>query len=113
MLDYQVSLTETQHGFYIDAGSRHETDPDTSNSFEGENIPSISCFPGGQWMISSSSDKTAQQWYLKAGKGIEEACGVCERSPYAVVSRNGQWVATAGGDFDRAELKACGDCQNI
>ncbi|KAG2743618.1 hypothetical protein P692DRAFT_20838293 [Suillus brevipes Sb2] len=66
-------------------------------------------FPDGQQMISGSGDKTTRQWDLKAGKKIEKA-RVCEHGVYAVaVSRDGRWVTTGGGDFDRAELKVCVD----
>ncbi|KAG1737356.1 hypothetical protein EDD22DRAFT_342942 [Suillus occidentalis] len=74
----------------------------------GEGIPSLSYFPDGQRMISGSFDKTARQWDVKAGKEIEEVRGDCKEMVYAVaVSRNGQWVATGGGDVGRAELKVC------
>ncbi|KAG1762204.1 WD40-repeat-containing domain protein [Suillus occidentalis] len=74
----------------------------------GDWIESISYFPDGQRMISGSDDTTTRQWDLKMGKEIEEARGVCEGRVYGVaVSRNGRWVATGGGDLDRAELKAC------
>jgi WD40 repeat protein len=59
-------------------------------------------------MISGSHDKTTRQWDLKRGKEIEEARGVCEGYVCAVaVSRNGRWVATGGGEVNRAELKVC------
>ncbi|KIK33107.1 hypothetical protein CY34DRAFT_100201, partial [Suillus luteus UH-Slu-Lm8-n1] len=73
-------------------------------------IWSMSYFPDGQRMISGSSDKTARQWDLKAGKEIEEARSVCEGRVWAVaVSRDGRWVATGGGDWNpvAAELKVC------
>ncbi|KAG2745734.1 WD40 repeat-like protein [Suillus brevipes Sb2] len=73
-------------------------------------IGSISYFPDGQRMISGSDDKTARQWDLKTGKEIEEVRGVCEENVWAVaVSRNGQWVATGGGDWNTKdpELRAC------
>jgi WD40 repeat protein len=75
---------------------------------QGRVIESIYYFPDGQRMISGSGDKTARQWDLQAGKEIEEARGVCERSVQAVaVSTNSRWVATGGGDWDMkdAELK--------
>ncbi|KIK32054.1 hypothetical protein CY34DRAFT_40282, partial [Suillus luteus UH-Slu-Lm8-n1] len=61
-------------------------------------------------LISGSRDNTARQWDLKTGKEIEEAQGVCEESlsVWAVaVSRNGKWVATGGGDRERAKLEVC------
>jgi WD40 repeat protein len=71
-------------------------------------ISSISYYPDGQRMVSGSLDKTTRQWDLKAGKEIEEAQSVCEGIVYAVaVSRNGRWVATGGGNWNSAELKAC------
>ncbi|KAG1760177.1 WD40-repeat-containing domain protein [Suillus occidentalis] len=74
----------------------------------GERIWSMSYFPDGQRMISGSDDKTARQWDVKAGKEIEEARSDCERRVLAVaVSRNGRWVATAGGEWDTPKLKVC------
>ncbi|KAG2751035.1 WD40 repeat-like protein [Suillus brevipes Sb2] len=71
-------------------------------------IGSISYFPDDQRMISVSSDKTARQWNSKEGKEIEEVRDVCEGWVCAVaVSRDSRWVVTAGGDFDRVELKVC------
>ncbi|KIK33803.1 hypothetical protein CY34DRAFT_98985, partial [Suillus luteus UH-Slu-Lm8-n1] len=73
-----------------------------------DEIWSMSYFPDGQRMISGSNDKTAWQWDLKAGKEIEEVRSNWEGRVNAVaVSRNGQWVATGGGDDDRVELQAC------
>ncbi|KAG2339385.1 WD40 repeat-like protein [Suillus weaverae] len=70
-------------------------------------IQSISYFPDDQRMISGSEDKTTRQWDLKAGKEIEEARGVYEGWVWAVaVSRDGRWVVTGSGDFNR-EPKAC------
>ncbi|KAG1821532.1 WD40-repeat-containing domain protein [Suillus subaureus] len=74
----------------------------------GEYIRCISYFPDGQRMISGSYDKTARQWNLKAGREIEEARDVCKKKVLAVVvSRDGRWVITGGGDYNSAELKAC------
>jgi WD40 repeat protein len=74
----------------------------------GERIRSISYFPDCQRMISGSSDKTARQWDVKAGKENGEAQDVWEEEVWAVtVSRDGRWVVTAGGDVDRGVLKAC------
>jgi WD40 repeat protein len=71
----------------------------------------ISYFPDGKRMITGSSDKTVRLWDLEAGKEIEEARVVREQEVRAVVvSRDGHWVVTAGGDLFRAcpgELKAC------
>ncbi|KAG2738733.1 WD40 repeat-like protein [Suillus brevipes Sb2] len=79
-----------------------------SITLKGDAIESISYFPDGQRMISGSQDKTTRQWDLKMGNEIEEARGVCEGYVHAVaVSRNGRWVATGGGDVNRAELKVC------
>ncbi|KAG2341783.1 kinase-like protein [Suillus weaverae] len=65
-------------------------------------IPSISYFPDGKRMISGSSDKTTRQWDLEGGKEIEEARDVCEQEVDAVsVSRDGQWVVSAGWDSYR------------
>ncbi|KAG2750462.1 WD40 repeat-like protein, partial [Suillus brevipes Sb2] len=73
-------------------------------------IECISYFPDGQRIISGSEDRTTRQWdvHVKAGKEIEEARDVCEERVNAVaVSRNGQWVATGGGEVGRGELRAC------
>ncbi|KAG2065489.1 WD40 repeat-like protein [Suillus decipiens] len=82
----------------------------------GDWIRSISYFPDGQRMISGSQDKTTRQWDPKAGKEIEGARDICEKYVYAmVVSRDGRWVVTGGGNDntddgvsdDDGELKAC------
>ena len=53
-------------------------------------------------MIRGSSDKTAQQWDVKANKEDEEAQNVCEEEVWAVpVLRDGRWIVTAGGNVDR------------
>ncbi|KAG2341784.1 hypothetical protein BDR05DRAFT_427305 [Suillus weaverae] len=50
-------------------------------------------------MMSRSSDKTTCQWDLEGGKEIEEVWDVCEQKVDAVgVSRDGQWVVSAGWD---------------
>ncbi|KAG1752441.1 quinon protein alcohol dehydrogenase-like superfamily [Suillus paluster] len=72
-----------------------------------DNVPSISYFPDGKQIISGSLDKTVRRWDLQAGKEIEEARHFCEQDVRVVaVSRDGQWVVTAGGDDDHGELKA-------
>jgi hypothetical protein len=52
----------------------------------GEWIELISYFLDGQRMISGSSscDKTARQWELKACKEIEEGQDVCEEEVWTV-----------------------------
>ncbi|KAG1805641.1 uncharacterized protein BJ212DRAFT_1486201 [Suillus subaureus] len=68
---------------------------------------SICYFSDDKRMISGSTDKTARQWDLKAGKEIEEERHVYENKVCVVaVSRDGRWVVTGGGDHDCAELKA-------
>ncbi|KAG2343592.1 WD40 repeat-like protein [Suillus weaverae] len=77
-----------------------------------ERVRSISYFPDGKQMISGSMDKTARRWDLRKGKEIEEVRDVCEQGVYAVVvSKDGRWVITAGGNFnhtDPGEIKAYG-----
>jgi WD40 repeat protein len=67
----------------------------------------ISYFPDGKQMISGSEDQTVRRWDLQAGKEIEGARGVCEQGVHAVViSRDGRWIVTAGGDDNECgELK--------
>ncbi|KAG2343549.1 WD40 repeat-like protein [Suillus weaverae] len=82
--------------------------PSTTLDGHGELIRSISYFPDGEQMISGSEDKTVRRWDLKAGKEIVRVRGVCEEDVWAVaVSKNGQWVVTAGGDWNSAVLKVC------
>jgi WD40 repeat protein len=72
------------------------------------NIQSMTYIPDGQRIIGGSWDKTTRKWDLKISKEIEEMLGVCEGRVYAmVVSRDSQWVVTAGGDGDHGELKSC------
>ncbi|KAG1807269.1 uncharacterized protein BJ212DRAFT_755770 [Suillus subaureus] len=74
----------------------------------GENVRSITYFPDGERMISVSEDKTARRWDLKAGEEIERMRSVYEEDVWVVaVSRDGRWVATAGGDVNSAMLKVC------
>ncbi|KAJ8586043.1 WD40 repeat-like protein [Rhizopogon salebrosus TDB-379] len=71
-------------------------------------MQSISYFPDGKQMISGSTDKTTRRWDLHAGKEIEGVRNVCEWDVSAVVvSKDGRWVVTAGGDEECGELKAC------
>jgi len=68
---------------------------------------SMAYFPDGKRIISVSFDKTIRQWDLQAGKEIEEARNVYEENLYlAEISRDSQWVMTAGGDEEYLELKA-------
>jgi WD40 repeat protein len=62
-----------------------------------KDISYISYFPDGKQMISGSRDKTIRRWDLREGKEIKEAREVCDNYDIgaAVVSRDGQWVATA------------------
>jgi WD40 repeat protein len=72
-----------------------------------DNIRSIHYFPDGKRMISGSDDRTTRQWDMQTGKEIERSRDVCEWEVKVVaVSRNGQWVITAGGDHEHGELKA-------
>jgi WD40 repeat protein len=89
------------------AGTKLILTPSITLKGHGYWIGSISYFSDGQRMISGSEDKTVRQWDLKGGKEIEKARGVCEHGVSAAVSRNGRWVATGGGEWNRAELKAC------
>ena len=60
----------------------------------------ISYVSGGKQMISGSGDKTVRKWDLQTGEEINEARVVCEKQISAVaVSRDGQWVITAGGHY--------------
>jgi len=62
----------------------------------------------GKRIIGVFQDKTIRQWDLQAGKEIEEVRDVYEGNLYlAVVSRDGRWVMTSGGDEEYKELKAC------
>ena len=73
-------------------------------------IVSMAYFPDGKRIISVSFEETVRQWDLQAGKEIEEVRSACEGNIYlAVVSRDGQWVMTSGGDeeYNLKELKAC------
>ncbi|KAG2066071.1 WD40 repeat-like protein [Suillus decipiens] len=82
--------------------------PVTTFKGHGDDINSISYFPDGQRIISASDDKTTRQWDLKKGKEIEDARVVFENWVRAVVvSRDGRWIVTGGGHYDRAELKVC------
>jgi len=74
-----------------------------------DDIRRMAYFPDGKRIISVSYDKTIRQWDLQAGKEIEEVQDVYEGYVYkVVVSRDGRWVMTAGGDeeYKRKELKA-------
>ncbi|KAG2073848.1 YVTN repeat-like/Quino protein amine dehydrogenase [Suillus decipiens] len=70
--------------------------PVTTLKGHGGDIQSSSYFPDGQRIISGSWDKTTRQWDLKAGKEVHAVA----------VSRDGRWVVTGGGDYNRGELKA-------
>jgi WD40 repeat protein len=79
-------------------------------TLEGHNsrTRSICYSPDGKQMVSGGWDKTSRRWDLQAGKEIEDVRDVREWAVHAVaVSRDGQWVITAGGDENRGELKAC------
>ncbi|OJA15168.1 hypothetical protein AZE42_10082 [Rhizopogon vesiculosus] len=69
-------------------------------------IQCMSYFPDGKRIISGSWDKTARQWDLQAGKEIVRARDASEHGVHAVVvSRDGRWVITAGGDVEHGKLK--------
>jgi len=66
----------------------------------------MSYFPDGKRIISGSWDKTARQWDLQAGKEIVKTRDASEHGVHAVVvSRDGRWVITAGGDVEHGKLK--------
>lgn len=93
------------------AGTNMSLTPVLTLGGHEEHVQSISYFPDGKRMISGSMDKTARRWDLQEGKEIEEVRDVCERGVmYAVVvSKDGRWVVTAGGDFNHTgpgEIKA-------
>ncbi|KAG2343595.1 WD40 repeat-like protein [Suillus weaverae] len=75
-----------------------------------DSIPSIYYFPDGEKMISGSWDNTVRRWDLQSGKEIEEVRDIGKHAVRAVVvSRDGRWVISAGGDANsrRVEIKAC------
>ncbi|KAG2349257.1 kinase-like protein [Suillus weaverae] len=62
-----------------------------------EAIPSICYFPDGKHIASGSYDKTARQWDLQTEQEVDAV----------VVSRDGRWIITAGGESDDCgEIKA-------
>jgi len=79
--------------------------------------PTISYFPDGQQMASSSSDGTLRIWNLQTGKEVEEARAVYGQPLNAVaVSRDARWVIAASGEFNTGkpwEIKARGTKKEI
>jgi len=93
-------------------GHEQPSSDDKNNSYIPNSI-TISYVPGGEQMISGSSDKTVRKWDLQTGEEFNEARIVWEKEVSTVaISRDGRWVITAGGnrwnDSDPAdvELKA-------
>jgi len=60
-------------------------EPVTINEFPGcRQVSFISYFPDGKRMVSTSYDKTTQQWDLQTGKEINEAWDVCEQELWKI-----------------------------
>ncbi|KAG2743104.1 tricorn protease domain 2-containing protein [Suillus brevipes Sb2] len=65
---------------------------------ESKYVSCISYFPDGKQMISGSGDKTIRRWDLRKGKEIVEDRGDEKYVQAVRVSRDGRWVAVAGGN---------------
>jgi WD40 repeat protein len=99
-----MASTSKQHSVAV---SKITLEPMMTLEGHEEIVRSMHYFPGGKRMISGSLDGTTRQWDMQTGKEIEKARDVYEWNVTAVVSGDGRWVITGGGDYEHGELNAC------